>query len=83
MGSLFQADKKKTALPLVKCAEWKPAFTDCVKAEKFEIGREKFAWDQSFCSRYREVRDMEVRDRERKLGWNQWKCPRDRENCSR
>ena len=25
-----------------------------------------------------EVRDMEVRDRERKLGWNQWKCPRDR-----
>ena len=51
IGSLFQADKKKPARPLGKCAEWKPAFTDCVKAEKFEIGREKFAWDQNFCSR--------------------------------
>ena len=45
----------------------KTGVTGCVKAEKFEIGREKFAWDRNFCSRQREVRDMEVRDRERKL----------------
>ena len=29
----------------------KKRFTGCVKAEKFEIWREKFAWDQNFCSR--------------------------------
>ena len=40
-----------TARPLGKCTEWKPAFTGSVKAEKFELGREKFAWDQNFCSR--------------------------------
>ena len=61
----------------------KTGVTGCVKAEKFWIGREKVAWDRNFCSRQREVRDMEVQDRERKLGLNQWKCPRDRENCSR
>ena len=68
MGSLFQADKKKNTRPLGKCAEWKPAFRGCVKPEKFEIGREKSAWDQNSCSRFREVRDMEVRDREGTLG---------------